>query len=102
MTIESEIIKPAKHGFVIDLTEGERRVQVRVFEFERTEISPGGMCEMPVTLHAGEAQRRLRQAGEALRESVADKADLVLDAEARGVRVSLPREEDCHMGGPAK
>ncbi len=51
--IEAEITKPAKHGFVLDLVEGARRIQVRIFEFEEQALPPlmsDGRCEMPVTI----------------------------------------------------
>lgn len=70
--IEAEITKPAKHGFVLDLVEGARRIQVRIFEFEEQALPPpaDGRCEMPVTITETEAITRLRQAMEVLRESV--------------------------------
>lgn len=73
MMTNFEITKPAKHGFVIDLHDGERRVQVRVFEFEPQQV-PGmeGRCEMPVTIDEGHALVRLRQGMEAMRERMMD------------------------------
>lgn len=65
-TLPAEIVKPAKHGFVIDLQDGDRRTQVRVFEFERQEFLPGQFCEMPVTLSEREAVERMREAMRAL------------------------------------
>jgi hypothetical protein len=64
----AEILKPAKHGFVIDLHDGPRRVQVRVFEFEQQQLAPGVDCEMPVLIDEGHAIARLRQGMEAMRE----------------------------------
>lgn len=66
--LPAEVTKPAKHGFVLDLQDGERRVQVRVFEFERQSLTPEVTCEMPVTIDEGHAIARLRQAMEVLRE----------------------------------
>lgn len=72
--LPAEIVKPAKHGFVIDLTDGDRRVQVRVFEFEQQQLTPEVRCEMPVTIDEGHAIARLRQAMEALREQALQQA----------------------------
>lgn len=68
--LPSEIVKPSKHGFVIDMQDGERRVHVRVFEFEQQQLTPEVRCEMPVTIDEGHAIARLRQAMECLRESI--------------------------------
>lgn len=70
MILPSDITKPCKHGFIIDLTDGERRVQVRVFEFETQQVTPEVRCEMPVSIDERQAIARLRQAMEVLRESV--------------------------------
>lgn len=71
--LSSELMKPAKHGFVLDLIDGERRVQVRVFEFENQQmpgLPTGTMCEMPVSIDEVQAITRLRQAMEFMREQV--------------------------------
>lgn len=68
--LPAEIVKPAKHGFVIDMIDGDRRVHVRVFEFEEQQVTPTVRCEMPVTIDEGQAIARLRQAMECLRERV--------------------------------
>lgn len=81
-----EIVKPAKHGFVIDLQDGDRRTQVRVFEFERQEFMPGDFCEMPVTLSSREAEARLRAA----MESLSTWADV---SQSHGLPVSLSADE---------
>lgn len=68
--LKGELMKPAKHGFVLDLIDGERRVQVRVFEFENQQMpgAEGTMCEMPVSIDEAHAIARLRQAMEFMRE----------------------------------
>lgn len=69
--LNGELTKPAKHGFVLDLQDGERRVQVRVFEFENQQmpgLAEGTMCEMPVSIDEAQAIARLRQAMEFMRE----------------------------------
>lgn len=66
--LKADILKPAKHGYVLDLHDGERRVQVRVFEFENQQVAENVVCEMPVTIDEGQALARLRQAMECLRE----------------------------------
>lgn len=71
--LTGELTKPAKHGFVLDLIDGERRVQVRVFEFENQQmpgLPEGTMCEMPVSIDEAQAIMRLRQAMEFMREQV--------------------------------
>lgn len=70
---KSTILQPTKHGFVIDLEDGARRTQVRVFEFE---VQPfqGGVCEMPVPLSVPQAITRLRETMEAMRESLMTNA----------------------------
>lgn len=75
--VTATILQPARHGFVIDLKHGARRCQVRVFEFEE-QMVPGtdATCEMPVRLNEAEAQSRLRQAQELLRERIVDKVTL--------------------------
>lgn len=70
--LTGELTKPAKHGFVLDLMDGERRVQVRVFEFENQQmpgLAEGVMCEMPVSIDEAQAIMRLRQAMEFMREA---------------------------------
>lgn len=70
--LPGELTKPAKHGFVLDLIDGERRVQVRVFEFENRQmagLAEGVMCEMPVSIDEAQAITRLRQAMEFMREA---------------------------------
>lgn len=70
--LRGELTKPAKHGFVLDLMDGERRVQVRVFEFENQQmpgLPAGTMCEMPVSIDEPHAITRLRQAMEFMREA---------------------------------
>lgn len=73
--VTATILQPARHGFVIDLKHGTRRCQVRVFEFEE-QMVPGidATCEMPVRMNEAEAeaQARLRQAQEMLRERICD------------------------------
>jgi hypothetical protein len=64
----AEILKPAKHGFVIDLHDGLRRVHMRVFEFEQQTVAPGVECDMPVLIDEGHVIARLRQGMEAMRE----------------------------------
>lgn len=69
--LKGELMKPAKHGFVLDLIDGERRVQVRVFEFENQQmpgLAEGTMCEMPVSIDEAQAIARMRQAMEFMRE----------------------------------
>jgi hypothetical protein len=69
--LSGEITKPCKHGFVIDMQDGERRVHVRVFEFENQQmpgLDEGIKCEMPVSIDEGHAISRLRQAMERMRE----------------------------------
>lgn len=61
------VLQPAKHGFVIDVSVGTRRTQVRVFEFEEQPFQ-GGMCEMPKALTMAEGIARLRGAMELMRE----------------------------------
>jgi hypothetical protein len=71
--LPGEITKPAKHGFVIDMQDGERRVHVRIFEFENQQmpgLDEGIKCEMPVSIDEGHAIARLRQAMEMMREEV--------------------------------
>jgi hypothetical protein len=94
MILPSDITKPCKHGFIIDLTDGERRVQVRVFEFETQQIAPEVRCEMPVSIDEGQAIARLRQAMECLRESVIEEAG----RSARGP-VTLGDIECCEKEG---
>ena len=72
--LPAEIVKPAKHGFVIDMLDGERRVHVRVFEFEEQQVTPTVRCEMPVTIDEAQAIARLRQAMECLRERVVQES----------------------------
>lgn len=70
--LPGELTRPAKHGFVLDLMDGERRVHVRVFEFENQQmpgLAAGVMCEMPVSIDEGHAIARLRQAMEFMREA---------------------------------
>lgn len=71
--LTGELTQPANHGFVLDLMDGERRVQVRVFEFENQQmpgLPAGTMCEMPVSIDEAHAIARLRQAMEFMREQV--------------------------------
>ncbi len=71
--LPGEITKPCKHGFVLDMQDGERRVHVRVFEFETQQMAgcaEGVTCEMPVSIDEGHAIARLRQAMELMREQV--------------------------------
>lgn len=69
---QGAILQPAKHGFVIDMEEGARRTQVRVFEFTEQPFQ-GGVCEMPEPLTVPQGIARLREAMEVLRESVMTK-----------------------------
>lgn len=92
--LPGEITKPAKHGFVIDMQDGERRVHVRVFEFENQQmpgLDEGIKCEMPVSIDEGHAIARLRQAMELMREEV-------LAAARDGD--TLKREQQTREGGP--
>lgn len=71
--LPGEITKPAKHGFVLDMQDGERRVHVRIFEFETQQMAGCAdrvTCEMPVSIDEGHAIARLRQAMEMMREEV--------------------------------
>ncbi|WP_395739323.1 hypothetical protein [Prosthecobacter sp.] len=52
------MMQPARHGWVMDLQVGARRVHVRVFEFEEGPFQ-GGTVEMPVALDLEAARRRL-------------------------------------------
>ena len=73
----TEILRVSKHGFTLDLTEGDRRCHLRVFEFEDQQITPdGARCEMPVTIDHGHLLARLRQAVEQLREHLIDHPEL--------------------------
>ena len=75
--LTGELTKPSKHGFVLDLQDGERRVQVRGFEFENQQmpgLDEGIMCEMPVSIDEAQAIARLRQAMEFIRESAFGRA----------------------------
>lgn len=72
------ITQPAKHGFVVDVSDGTRRTHVRVFEFEEQPFQ-GGVCEMPVPLTAPVAIQRLREVMEAIRESIS-RPELKLEA----------------------
>lgn len=67
--VTSEIVQPAKHGWVVDLQQGAARFHVRVFAFEEQEYQQTRM-EMPVTLDKPAAITALRQAMESLRESM--------------------------------
>jgi hypothetical protein len=67
--MKSTVLQPAKHGFVVDVEQGTRRTQVRVFEFEEQPFQTG-VCEMPVPLSVPVAIQRLREVMEALRESI--------------------------------
>lgn len=61
--ISAEILRICKHGFTVDLTAGDRRCHLRVFEFENQRITPDGAhCEMPVTIDRAHVAARLRQA----------------------------------------
>ena len=82
----AEILKPAKHGFVVDLFDGPRRVQVRVFEFEQQQLAPGVECEMPVLIDEGHAIARLRQGMEAMRER--SFAESIGQSDSRAIRQS--------------
>lgn len=91
-----EILQPAKHGYVVDIQDGTRRTQVRVFEFEEQPFQ-GGMVEMPVVLTVPVAIQRFREAMEALRESISRP-----EAETERTGVSaLPSEmgETFNLGG---
>lgn len=72
--VEGVMMQPARHGFVIDLQDGERRVHVRVFEFERQEFLPGNWCEMPVGMDVPLLMVRLRECMEFVREEMRAKA----------------------------
>lgn len=67
MMMKGTVLQPAKHGFVIDVSVGTRRTQVRVFEFEEQAFQ-GGVCEMPKALSMAEGIARLRGAMELMRE----------------------------------
>lgn len=71
--IPGTVMKPAKHGFVMDLQDGARRAHVRVFEFEVQEFTPGNAAEMPVSIDEPQAITRLRQAMELMREGMVDR-----------------------------
>jgi len=91
--LPGEITKPAKHGFVIDMQDGERRVHVRIFEFENQQLpgcAEGVTCEMPVSIDEGHAIARLRQAMELMREEVLAARD----------GDTLKREQQTGEGGP--
>lgn len=67
--VTSEIVQPAKHGWVVDLQQGAARFHVRVFAVEEQDYQQTRM-EMPVTLDKPAAITALRQAMESLRESM--------------------------------
>lgn len=77
--LRGEVTKPCKHGFVLDMQDGERRVHVRIFEFENQQMPgcvKGVTCEMPVSIDEGHAIARLRQAMELMRESVLSASEM--------------------------
>lgn len=73
--IPGMVMKPAKHGFILDLQDGARRAHVRVFEFEVQEFTPGNLAEMPVSIDEPQAITRLRQAMEVMREGMVKGKD---------------------------
>lgn len=69
--MSTTILQISKHGWTVDIQDGDRRCHVRVFEFETQPVpNTAATCEMPVTIDTVHAVARLRQAQEALRESL--------------------------------
>lgn len=61
--ISAEISRICKHGFTVDLTAGDRRCHLRVFEFKTERITPEGEhCEMPAAIDRAHVAARLRLA----------------------------------------